>query len=60
MSNNENTDTGQHRWDQFVERAGEPKRFEDWKTEAVVYGSLLLLAVIGGVSLWLFLSGRVG
>lgn len=37
----------------------EPNRFEDWKSQAIVYGLLAFFAVGGAVSLWLFLTGRV-
>lgn len=50
----------QTRWDLYVKRIGEPNRWEDWKPRAIVYGTFLFFAVMGGVSLWLFLTGRVG
>lgn len=47
-------------WELYVQRVGEPRRGEDWKSKAAVFGFLAFLAVSGGISLWLFLSGRVG
>jgi len=52
--------TDQTAWDLYVQRVGEPKRFEDWKSKAFVFGSLALLAAMAAVGLYLFLGVRVG
>lgn len=49
----------QTRWDLYVKRIGEPKRFEDWGSRLLVYSPVVVLGIVGVVSLWLFLSGRV-
>lgn len=38
----------------------EPKRFEGAGVVVVIFLFLALLGIAGGISLWLFLSGRVG
>lgn len=47
----------QTQWELYVQRVGEPKRFENWKSQAVVYGVFAAVAVGTAVLLVAFLNG---